>query len=351
MVNRRFPVTLSLLMLVLALLLGACSNSGSPSGQESSSSSPAQTESASSPSSSPSPSSSEEASPAAAFPRTIHAANGDVTIEKQPQKVAVVHWGYTDSILLFDLKSVALALPFTEKQSVLHTDTYKPYTERFEELAIVGENTTVNLEALLAYAPDVIIAGNAINKDIVDSLTKIATTVVLDEQKTDVWGDWPSVVTEFGSILGQEEVAASYIADFRAKVQSAKEKLASVEGSVAFVQIRPKEAWLQGTNYLPTYYEGLGLKAPESSEMEEGAQLSLEGLSQLDPDHLFLGQFNVSDPSLPALSDEWSKSGVWNTLKAVQNGHVYDIDGQLALGYGPLGNTYGVQAVLDALSQ
>ncbi len=345
MINRRSTWTWTALTLILALLLGACSNSGSQSRQEPSSS-PARNGSESSPSANPS----EEPAPEAAYPRTIHAANGDIEIEKQPRKVAVVHWGYTDSILLFDLKSVALALPFTEKQSVLYTETYKPYTERLEELAIVGENTAVNLEALLAYAPDVIIAGNAVNKDIVDSLTKIATTVVLDEQKTDVWGDWPSVVTEFGNILGQEEIAASYIAGFRSKLQEAKEKLSGIQGTVAFLQIRAKESWLQGTSYLPTYYEGLGLKAPDSAEMADGAQISLEGLSQLDPDYLFLGQFNVSDPSLPALSDEWRQSGVWSKLTAVGNDHVYDIDGQLALGYGPLGHSYGVQAILDALN-
>ncbi|XID93393.1 ABC transporter substrate-binding protein [Paenibacillaceae bacterium WGS1546] len=332
------------LLLILTLLLAACSNSGSNDRSEPS---PAQTQNESSPSSS----SSEPSEPEAAFPRTIYAANGDVTIEKQPEKVAVVHWGYTDSILLFDLKSVGFALPFTEKQSVLHTETYKPYTDRLDELVIVGENTTVNMEELLAYDPDVIIAGNSVNQDIVESLEKMATTVVLDEQKTDIWSDWPSVVTEFGNILGQEEIAANYIADFQTRLQDAKEKLAGVEGTVAFLQIRAKESWLQGTNYLQTYYEGLGLKAPDSAEMADGAQISLEGLSQLDPDHLFLGQFNVSDPSLPALSDEWKQSGVWSKLKAVQNGQVYDIDGNLALAYGPLGRSYGIQAVLDALSK
>ncbi|MFC4600881.1 ABC transporter substrate-binding protein [Cohnella hongkongensis] len=341
MSKRQLPWAAMLTLLVL--LLAACSNSDSKGSSEASTSpSPTPSESSSAPS--------ESSASEAAFPRTIQAANGDVVIEKQPQRVAVVHWGYTDSILLFDLKSVGLALPFTEKQSVLHTETYQPYTDRLDELVVVGENTAVNLEALLAYAPDVIIAGNAVNKDIVDSLTKIATTVVLDEQKTDVWGDWPSVVTEFGRILGQEETAASYIADFQAKLQEAKEKLSGLEGTVAFLQIRAKESWLQGTNYLPTYYEGLGLKAPESAEMADGAQISLEGLSQLDPDYLFLGQFNVSDPSLPALSDEWRQSEVWAKLKAVQNDRVFDIDGQLALGYGPLGSSYGVQAVLDALS-
>ncbi|MDF2927707.1 MAG: transporter substrate-binding protein [Paenibacillaceae bacterium] len=260
-----------------------------------------------------------------------------------------MHWGYGDAILLFDLPSLALALPFTEKQSVLHTDSYKPYVDRLPELRIIGENTLVNLEALLAYEPDLIIAGNAINKDIQAELKKIAQTVVIDEQTTDVWSDWASVVTKFSEILGQEETAKRFIAGYQAQLQAAKEKLADLDETVAFVQVRENAVWLQGTQYLKHYYEGMGLKPPASGDMEKGAQISLEGLSVVNPDHLFLGYFNYSDKSIPALTDQWEGTAVWNMLKAVQNKHVYGINGELALGYGPIGNSYGVQAILEAL--
>jgi iron complex transport system substrate-binding protein len=265
--------------------------------------------------------------------------------------VAVVHWGYTDSVLLFDLDSLAVVLPFTEKQSVLGTESYKPYIERLGELTIVGENTSVNLEALLAYDPDLIIAGNAINAEITAELEKIATTVLLDEEKANIWGDWPSVVTAFGEILGQEDAAEKYIAEYRELLSTAKEKLAQVEGSVAFVQVREKVVWLQGPEYLKPYYEGLGLKAPDGEEASNGAEITLEGLSKLDPDHLFLGYFNYSDKSIPALTDEWDDSAVWSKLKSVQKDQLYAINGELALGYGPIGNTYGVNAVLAALDK
>ncbi|WP_240613518.1 ABC transporter substrate-binding protein [Pueribacillus theae] len=283
------------------------------------------------------------------FPRTINAANGEITIEEEPKKIAVVHWGYTDSLLLFDLKSVAVALPFTEKQSVLGTESYKPYVDKLDELVVVGENSTVNLEALLAYEPDLIIAGNSINEDIEEDLSRIATTIVIDEEETNVWEDWQPLVIKFGEILGQEDVAESYISEYRSRVKDAKEKLAHLEGTVAFVQVREKEVWLQGTDYLKQYYDGLGLKAPDAATMKEGEQISLEGLTTLDPDHLFLGYFNYSDKSIPALTDEWEDSEVWRRLKAVQNDHVYPINGELALGYGPIGNSYGIQAILEAL--
>ncbi|MBS4210388.1 ABC transporter substrate-binding protein [Bacillus sp. FJAT-50079] len=283
------------------------------------------------------------------YPRKIDTANGEITIEEEPEKVAIVHWGYLDSLLLFDLKSIAAALPFTEKQSVLSTESYKPYVDKLDELVIVGENEQVNLEALLDYDPDLIIAGNSINKDITTKLSQISTTIVIDEEETNVWGDWPSLVRKFGEILAQEDVAENYISEFNLRMETAKEKLANLEGTVAFLQVRENMVWLQGVDYLKQYYEGLGLKTPDADTMKEGAQLSLEGLTELNPDHLFLGYFNYGDQSIPAITDEWEKGEVWKRLKSVQNDHVYPINGELALGFGPIGHSYGVQAVLEAL--
>ncbi|MNO21308.1 putative ABC transporter substrate-binding lipoprotein YhfQ precursor [compost metagenome] len=323
----------------LLLLLSACSNNtGAANGGTTASPSPATT--------------GQEPTAPAAFPRTIEAANGSITIKEKPERVAVVHWGYVDSILLFDLNSVGLALPFTKNGSSLDSDTYKPYVSKVDELAIVGENTTVNMETLLEYGPDVIIAGNVVNAEVTDQLEKIATTVVIDEADTDVWSNWPALVTKFGEILGQEKVAEQFIDGYQAKLQHAKEKLADLQGTVAFLQVRNNAVWLGGTKYLVPYYEkGLGLKAPDNPAMTEGAELSLEGLSALNPDHLFLGYFNYDNPSAASMTDEWENTEVWNRLKAVQSGQTHAINGALAMGYGPLGNTYGIEAVLEALDK
>lgn len=357
---QRFPFIISLICLML--LVSACSganNTGNPGASGSSdntSSGAAGTDNASSGAGTEgAPSANNAASgnagtEKAAFPRTIKTANGDVTIQAQPKRVAVVNWGYVEPILVFSLPSVGLALPFTEAQSSLKSEAYKPFVANFGDIETVGENTQVNMEKLLAYAPDLIIAGNATNKDITAELAKIAPTVMIDEQTTDVWTDWPALVAKFGEILGQEDTAAQYVAQFDDLLKSAKEKLAGLNGSVAFVQVRDKTVWLQGTKYMPEYYEGMGLTPPSSEVMTaDGGELSLEGLTKLDPDYLFLGYFNYDDKSMPAATDEWEKIGVWNTLKAVKNKHVFGFNGALGLGYGPIGQTYGVKAVLDAL--
>ncbi|MCM3629586.1 ABC transporter substrate-binding protein [Paenibacillus glycanilyticus] len=337
-----FPILLTALSLML--LLSACGGNNGSNTIHKGNNAGQTSEAASTPEASVTPE-------AAKFPRTIKDANGEVTIKEQPKKIAVVHWGYADSLLLFNLDSVGLALPFTEKQSVLHSDEYKPYVDKIKDIQIVGENTQVNMEKLLAYAPDLIIAGNAINKDIAADLTKIAPTVMVDEQQTDVWSDWPTLVTKFGEILGQEDVAEQYVSNYKSELAAAKEKLANLDGNVAFVQVRENEVWLQGTHYTKQYYEGMGLTAPASDAMADGEKISLEGLSALDPDYLFLGYFNYSDKTLPAATDQWEDSEVWKKLKAVANNHVYSINGELALGYGPIGSSYGVKAVLEALQK
>ncbi|WP_260866139.1 ABC transporter substrate-binding protein [Paenibacillus xylanexedens] len=280
------------------------------------------------------------------YPRTIQTARGDMEIEQQPKKIALAHWGLSDDLLVFDLDSVAITLPFTEEQSLLKSDIYKPYVEGISNLEVVGENTQVNLEALLAYEPDLIIAGNVTNKDILEQLDQIAPTVVVDEEKQDVFKEWRAVITEFGHILGQEDAAKAYTDDFEQKLVEGKNKLQSVEGSVAFLQIREKQAYLQSAEYITEYYEGLGLTPPAT---EAAGELTLEGIAKLDPDYLILGYFNMEDSSLPAVTDEWEKSEVWKGLKAVKNGQVYKINGQVAFGFGPVSKTYGVETITESL--
>ncbi|BAD65501.1 Fe3+-siderophore ABC transporter substrate-binding protein [Shouchella clausii KSM-K16] len=315
--------------LLLLMLLGACSgNVGNDANDDTEKSS--------------------EPTVSSAFPRTLEDANGDFTLDKAPQKVAIAHWGFVDSFLLFDTPSAAVVLPFSAEQSVLKTDVYEPYVETFDELEVVGENQQVNLEALLAYEPDLIIAGNQVNEDI-DQLQQIAPVFVVDEEEVNVWGDWPALVSLFGDILGQEDVAESFIRSFEQKVEEGREKVANIEGEVAFLQAREATAWLQGTNYLPLYYDQLGLSVPDASIMEEGAEISLEGISELNPDHLFIGYFQGDSDSSSSIIHEWEETNVWNSLQAVEKGQVYEMNGELALGYGPIGQSYGLDQVVQAL--
>lgn len=83
--------------------------------------------------------------------------------------------------------------------------------------------------------------------------------------------------------------------------------------------------------------------------MKEGAEISLEGISELNPDHLFIGYFQGDSDSSSSIISEWEEMNVWNSLQAVEKGQVYEMNGELALGYGPIGQSYGLDQVVKAL--
>jgi iron complex transport system substrate-binding protein len=159
-------------------------------------------------------------------------------------------------------------------------------------------------------------------------------------------------VNVIGSVLGQEKLAGELSANFAAKQKEGKQKLAAKNGeSILFVQVREKAIYVMQPKGLGIYYEGLGLTSPNfAADMPANGQITLEGLSVINPDHLVLGYFNYTNKA-EALTDEWQKSEVWKSLKAVKQNHVYSINGELALGLGPIGQMYGLEALIKAMGK
>ncbi|WP_158606812.1 ABC transporter substrate-binding protein [Paenibacillus ginsengarvi] len=195
-----------------------------------------------------------------AFPRKVESAGGSVTIEKRPQKVALASWQLVEMIMPYDLPSVGVTLPFAAANSVLESEQLKPYVSKFKEFKIVGEGTKVNLEALLSFGPDLIIAGSKTNEAIKQQLEQIAQTVWLDEEAINTRTEWPKVVKLIGSVLGQEKNGEQLIAKMEDIQKAGKQKLAPKQGeSVLFVQVREKAVYVMQPNTLLQYYNGLGL--------------------------------------------------------------------------------------------
>jgi len=330
----------AVVLIVILLLLPACAASN-------------KAQVSSSPAAESAAPASESAAPtgqAAAFPRDVDSAGSPVTLKEQPKKVGLATWTLLELLFPFDLPAGGVTLPFAAANSSLESDIYKPYVDKFGELQIVGENSQVNLEAMLAFDPDVIIGGSKSNETIKQQLEQIAPTVLYDEEKLSIRNDWAQILTWMGGVLGQEARAQEVIDNFNAKLDQGKGQLAGRSGETAlFVQVREKVVYVMGAPSLPQYYEGLGLTPPDLTSVDENGQITLEGLSQINPDHLFLGYFNWTNKSLGAITDDWENSEVWKSLKAVKNNQVYSFNGELAFGLGPIGQSYGIDAVVEAL--
>lgn len=284
-----------------------------------------------------------------AWPRTYVDSKGkEVVLKQKPEHVVVVMGFYAENFFALDEYPIACA---GIEGFLGNFATWQPFlSDESNPIENIGEIATPNMEQIVELEPDLIIVSEA-NDDVYEDLTKIAPVISITQSDMTTWKDQ---IIEFSKILGKETEAEAYISKFESDVQSYREQLSTRLNSetVLFIQAGDKNTfYLRTPDYFSQFYNsdsGLGLSAPAGYTNDTGGTASLEGLAELNPDHIFY----MSDTAgnYKTVYEEMSDNSVWNSLKAVKNGHVYFID-QGAISGGALAARYGIDTVFEALNK
>ncbi|MEK4966952.1 ABC transporter substrate-binding protein [Cytobacillus sp. FSL R7-0696] len=169
------------------------------------------------------------------------------------------------------------------------------YTSITDKAESIGEKRQPNFEKVLELQPDVILATSKFPADVTEKLEKIATTIPVSYIST----DWEANLKLMGEISGKEDKAEEVLNAYKEDVETAKASIAGeLEGKkVAAVRIRAGQVFVypQDVFVNPVLYSELGLEVPAEIEAAENqAQLSMEQLADMNPDHLFI-QFAESE--------------------------------------------------------
>ncbi|RXZ82550.1 helix-turn-helix domain-containing protein [Paenibacillaceae bacterium] len=339
MFNRMRYTKAVTLLLGLTLLLSACSGGTSTNGggTGAASNQPAATIPAAA-------SEGNAQQPEQAFPRTYVDSTGrEVVIDKQPERIAVGHFAQME--YFFSLGVPPVASPLAE-------EILQEFTVTLGELAVtaqvadLGDVMAPNLEKLLDEEPDLIIGSVGIHEDIYNELSQIAPVVLLD-----LSGEWYDHLREYASIIGKEETAEAYITELTEEMKVSRQALLPFKDETAgFFRLAGRsEFGAMGTsnyNYFFDSNEGLGLTAPDNYPAK-WELMSLEGLSEINPDHLFIAD---SASNYEDKLAEFSSSEVWKSLKAVQNNQVHFFDIAAATN-GPYAIKYAIKTIVDSMTQ
>ncbi|RLL46586.1 ferrichrome ABC transporter substrate-binding protein [Oceanobacillus piezotolerans] len=185
---------------------------------------------------------------------------------------------------------------------------------------------TMPLEQVLSYEPDLIILENNLDsyEGTYEEYNKIAPTYIMTEETT---GDWRKQIETFGKLLGKEQEAEQAITGYEEKIDEASAQLDEAIGDETVAAI-----WVIGGQFFlfekdrhsaEVLYSELGVNYPSLVEDLGEAQatwdpISLEKLSELDADHVFLLAAE-GEEGLETLEN----SDVWQSIPAEQNGNVY----------------------------
>lgn len=342
---------LSIALIAAILLLSACGNS-SGSGQPSSSAS--NTVSTASPSTS--------SSEAAFEPQALKVTHPFGTTELPTSHERIASINLEDMLLALN---VPIVFGMSIGEGYYLNDRLK---EQGAALEIWGDS--LNLEAIVAAQPDLIIASTAIMQEGYDNLSKIAPTIVYDRE------DWKNSLTAIGQALGIEDQAQAVISAYDTKAADAKtalNQLLAEDKSAAFIRMTAKDFRVYFPNYVdektqiewPTYpgvlYNELGMKLDPTVQQWhkeqpnfQNATISLEMLPELQADYLFvtLGGAGSTDEEIKQAKESFStieQSAVWKSVPAVKAGHVIFVNARHWISSGPLANSMKIDDVVAEL--
>ncbi|NQI33636.1 ABC transporter substrate-binding protein [Streptococcus suis] len=243
---------------------------------------------------------------------TIQTSTGETTVPSNPQKIVVLDYGVADSLRALGKEDTIVGMP---KDSL---PTYLKDLKDKKEITNVGNLREVNLETVAELEPDLIILSSR-TQDQQAEFEKIAPAIYFETSTSDYLNSVKTNATELAKLFGDEAVkeAESKLADIDTLVQTAQDKNKNTqlttltvllnEGSMAGIAPDGRYSFIYKTlGFQPT-----DLKLEEDTQGNQGrshgSSLSLESVSQINPDIIF-----VVDRTLAIGGDDTQNSDILN---------------------------------------
>ena len=271
-----------------------------------------------------------------AFPRTVKGALGSVQIEKKPSRIVVLDSGELDDVLALGITPVGMAT--TAGQSGVPSYL----ADKAQGIKTVGGISELNLEAIAALKPDLILGSKLRANDLYEKLSAIAPTVFSIRPGF----PWKENFLLVADSVGEEDKATGILNDYQKRADEVKSK---VDGAptISLVRFRPGQIRLYGNlSFIGVILKDVGLPRPKIQDVQDLAvEVSQENIGQAAGDRIFYSSYGKPDTT-----DETKivNGNLWKSLAAVKAGKAERVDDEVwFLGLGPI----GAMKVLDDLQK
>lgn len=267
--------------------------------------------------------------PAAHFPVTISDSFGrTATLTKAPEKIISLSAANTEMLFALGLGN-----------KIVGTDDYSDYPAEAKNITHVSGFSTVSYEKIAAANPDLIVAEDIIGEEAVTKLRSLGYNVI--ELKNSNISSIRTNILKLGNATGAVSNATDLVNTIDGRISGISAKTAQLNDSQ-----KPSVLLLAG--YLtgqPIYVYGSGTYGDElitltggknaAGNITEYKVMSTEAIIKADPDYIILPvdgtMTTVNDfNNIKFGNESWMKG-----LKAVKNGHVIMVDGNLMMHPGP----------------
>ncbi|MGG7463132.1 MULTISPECIES: ABC transporter substrate-binding protein [unclassified Plantibacter] len=260
------------------------------------------------------------------FPRTITHAAGTTELAAKPKRVVVLDTGELDEVLALGVTPVGI--PTTDGANP--TPAY--LADKVKGIETVGKIQELNLEAIAALKPDLILGSQLRADKLYPQLSAIAPTVFSIRPGF----PWKENFLLASKALGDEDKAVEILNDYAQKAADLKKDVTG-KPTISLLRFMPGKTRLYGNkSFIGVVLHDVGLPRPKDQDFDELAiEISPENVQQADADRIFYSSYGSPD----ATAEQQVLDGpVWPTLSAVKADKAVAVDdGTWFLGLGPLG--------------
>ncbi|MEU0126687.1 iron-siderophore ABC transporter substrate-binding protein [Streptomyces sp. NPDC006289] len=260
-----------------------------------------------------------------------------VDVPAAPERVVALSEMDLDASLALGVEPVGLTAGRGQKGAPQYL------ADQAETIPVVGAVTGPDIEKVVQAKPDVILAGQLADEQVLAQLRRIAPTVVT------IGGtkDWKKALRLTGTTLGRTNEADKFLTDYETRAAALKTDLgprAGTKVSVARYSAKGTAVMQQGV-FISDVLKDLGFTRPGiQNEQGEGhsTPLSDENLKEIDGDWLFIGTLDPGTDS--ELLAELARKPAYGQLGAVRDKHATVVDGTK---WTSLGGAQAAVSVLD----
>jgi iron complex transport system substrate-binding protein len=251
---------------------------------------------------------------------TIEHSMGSTTIEGTPERVVILTNEGTEALLALGVTPVGAVQSFTGDP------WYDHISDKLKETKVVGVESEVNVEAIAALKPDLIIGNKMRQEKIYDQLKAIAPTVFAETLR----GDWKTNFKLYSQALNKEADGNKVLEDYDTRIAELKEKFGDkLNMKVSMVRFMAGEVRIYHKDtFSGVILNDLGFARPESQNVDDFAERNVtkERIPAMEGDILFYFTYETGDGKGSELEKDWINDPLFKNLEVAKKGQVYRVN-------------------------
>jgi iron complex transport system substrate-binding protein len=281
---------------------------------------------------------------------TVEHAMGTTEITGTPQRVVVLTNEGTEALLAMGVTPVGAVKSWTGNP------WYEHIQDKMKDVQVVGTESEVNVEAIAALRPDLIIGNKLRQENVYEQLQAIAPTVFSDTLR----GDWKENFKLYAKALNKEQEGNKVLEGYDTHIAQVKEKLGDkVNQEVSVIRFMAGKTRIYYTDsFSGVIFNELGFKRAKQQEAlftdenklgNLAIEVGKEVIPKMDGDILFYFTYAPEgDQEALATEADWTNDPLWKNLNAVKNGNAHQVSDVI---WNTAGGVLAANQMLNELEQ